>query len=175
MDYTWLFTSNGAILMVIISSIGIYISLILFTRISGVRSFSKISSFDFATTVAIGSIVASAILSDRPPLLQSIVALASLFILQMTVARFRNYSFMQKLVDNRPILLMDGTDILEENMKEARVTRKDLFSKLREANVTQFSQIKAVIMETTGDISVLHHQNTDHELDEILLEDVRFK
>ena len=173
MDLSWLLTSNSAILMVIISAVGIYISLILFTRISGVRSFSKMSSFDFATTVAIGSVIASTILLENPPLLQSIVALGSLFILQMTVARFRNFSFMQKLVDNRPILLMNGTDILEENMKSARVTRKDLISKLREANITQFSQIKAVVMETTGDISVLHHEDKDHEIDDVILEDVR--
>lgn len=173
MDLSWLVTSNSAIVMVVISAAGIYISLILFTRISGVRSFSKMSSFDFATTVAIGSVIASTILTENPPLLQSIAALGSLFVLQMTVARFRNYPFMQKLVDNRPILLMNGTDILEENMKSARVTRKDLISKLREANITQFSQIKAVIMETTGDISVLHHKDTDHKIDNVLLEDVR--
>ncbi len=82
MDLSWLLTSNSAILMVIISSIGIYIVLILFTRISGVRSFSKMSSFDFATTVAIGSVIASTILTENPPLLQSIVALGSLFVLQ---------------------------------------------------------------------------------------------
>ncbi|MDZ7755806.1 YetF domain-containing protein [Rhodohalobacter sp.] len=58
-------------------------------------------------------------------------------------------------------------------MKTARVTREDLLAKLREANVTQFSQIKAVIMETTGDISVLHHQDTDHEIDKELFEGVR--
>lgn len=174
MDSSWLLTSNTAILMVVISSIGIYLSLILFTRMYGVRSFSKMSSFDFAITIAIGSIIGSAILSENPPLLQSVVALGSLFIIQMTVAKFRNYPFMKKLVDNEPILLMNGADILQENMKASRVTREDLLAKLREANVTRFSQVKAVVMESTGDISVLHHQDTDHEIDEELIEDVRF-
>lgn len=174
MDLSWLLTSTTAITMVVISSIGIYISLILFTRMYGVRSFSKMSSFDFAITVAIGSVIASAILSKNPPLLQSIVSLGSLFVLQMTVAKFRNYRFMQKIVDNKPILLMNGVDILQENMKAARVTREDLLAKLREANVTQFNQVKAVVMETTGDISVLHHQDTDHKIDDELIEDVRF-
>ncbi len=93
----------------------------------------------------------------------------------MSVAKFRKYPFIRKLVDNSPILLMNGTDILEDNMMEARVTREDLFSKLRESNVTQFSQIKAVIMETTGDISVLHYKDPEHEIDEVILENVRFK
>lgn len=173
MDSSWLVTSGSAILMVVISSIGIYISLILFTRMYGVRSFSKMSSFDFAITVAIGTVIASTTLTENPPLLQSVAALGCLFVIQMTVAKFRNYSFIQKIVDNRPILLMKGAEILQENMMAARVTREDLLAKLREANVTQFNQIKAVVMETTGDISVLHHQDADHLIDEVLIEDVR--
>jgi uncharacterized membrane protein YcaP (DUF421 family) len=76
-------------------------------------------------------------------------------------------------VDNEPILLMDGSQMLEENMRKAQVTRNDLLAKLREANVTRFTQIKAVVMETTGDVSVLHHHDESHALEEILLEDVR--
>ncbi|MDZ7755805.1 hypothetical protein [Rhodohalobacter sp.] len=108
MDLSWLLTSNSALLMVAISSTGIYIALLLFTRTFGVRSFSKMSSFDFAMTVAIGSVIATTILTDNPPLLQAIAALGSLFILQMIVATLRNYPFMRKLVDNSPILLMNG-------------------------------------------------------------------
>lgn len=173
MDSSWIFTSYSAVLMVVLSTLGIYISLILFTRMYGVRSFSKMSSFDFAITVAIGTVVASTILTKNPPLFQSIVALGCLFVLQIVISSFRNYPFMQKLVDNKPILLMRGSNILQENMATAKVTREDLLAKLREANVTQFSQVKAVIMETTGDISVLHHQDTEHVIDEVLLEDVR--
>lgn len=148
--------------MVVISSIGIYIAFILFTRMYGVRSFSKMSSFDFAITVGIGTVIASTVLNENPPLFQSIAALGCLFVLQMTVSKFRSYSFMRTLVDNKPILLMNGAGILQENMKTAKVTHEDLLSKLREANVIQFSQVKAVIMETNGDISVLHHQDTDY-------------
>lgn len=69
---------------------------------------------------------------------------------------------------------MNGEEILKENMKTAKVTHEDLLCKLREANVTQFSQVKAVIMETTGDISVLHHQDASHKIDDGLIKDVRF-
>lgn len=174
MNLSWIETSLTAALMVILSTLGIYIALILLTRISGLRSFSKISSFDFAITIAIGSIIASTILSKNPPLLQAIVALGMLYLLQMSVAWLRRSSTaMTALVDNQPLLLMDGTDVLEENLKRAKVTRSDLRGKLREANVTKMNQIKAVVMETTGDISVLHHQDEDLELDKSLLEEVR--
>lgn len=173
MDSSWIVTSFSSVIMVVVSTLGIYTALILFTRMAGVRTFSKMSSFDFAVTVAIGSLIASTILTKSPPLFQSIVAMGTLFVIQITIAGFRETSMVRDIVDNKPILLMKGTQILDENMKKAKVTRNDLLGKLREANVTQFNQIKAVVMETTGDISVLHHPDEDHQLEEKLLEDVR--
>ncbi len=174
MDASWIVTSWSAVLMVIITTIGIYIALIAFTRIAGLRSFSKMSSFDFAITVAFGSIIASTILAKDPPLLQAVIGLGSLFGIQMIVANLRGKSpIMTKLVENDPILLMKGSTVLDENLKIAKVTHDDLRAKLREANVTQLSQIYAVIMEATGDISVMHNDSDEHQLDDILLKGVR--
>lgn len=55
---------------------------------------------------------------------------------------------------------MRGSEILDDNLKEAEVTHDDLRAKLREANVTQLSQVKAVVMESTGDVSVLHNRRS---------------
>ena len=174
MDYSWLTTSWTAILMVIISSIGIYAAVILFTRLSGLRSFSKMSSFDFAMTVAVGSLIATAIIAKDPPLFQAIVALGALYVLQIGIAKLRGISpLIDNLVDNQPILLMKGAQILDENLKITKVTPDDLRAKLREANVTDFNQIKAVVLETTGDISVLHTTDSSQELDDNLLSNVR--
>ena len=67
---------------------------------------------------------------------------------------------------------MDGQTILHENLKKARVTESDLRSKLREANVLDLSQVRAVIFEATGDISVLHTSEEDRELEDWLTKDV---
>jgi len=174
MDLSWLTTSFSAVIMIIITTVGIYLALIFYTRIAGLRSFSKMSSFDFAVTVAIGSLIASTILAKDPPLLQGIVALGVLYVVQMGVASLRGHStVMSKLVDNKPLLLMNGTDVLDHNLKRANVTYADLRAKLREANVTQMNQVKAVVMEATGDISVLHHANKNHEVDAVLLQEVQ--
>ena len=174
MDFSWINTSWTAVLMIVLSSAGIYISVIILTKIAGLRSFSKMSSFDFAITVSFGSIIASVVVAKDPPLLQAVVALAALYLFQMIVASLRGRSsLISKLVDNEPILLMRGQEILHDNLKEARVTHDDLRSKLREANVTRMSQVYAVIMEATGDISVMHNDSDEHELDDILLKGVR--
>ncbi|HAD96917.1 MAG TPA: DUF421 domain-containing protein [Cryomorphaceae bacterium] len=164
-------TSGTTALAIILTTFAVYITLILFTRLAGKRSFSKMSSFDFAMTVAIGSLLASTILSSSISLAEGIVGLAAVYTLQMTAALLRRYPGFKNAIDNQPLLLMKGTEILYDNLKKARVAEGDLRSKLREANVIELSQVKAVIFETTGDISVLHTADST-KLDQWLLQDV---
>ena len=174
MDWTWINSSLDAVLMVALSTLGIYISLILLTRLIGLRSFSKMSSFDFAVTVAIGSVIASTIVAPDPPLVQGAIALAALYGLQMFVGVVRtHWAPARHMVDNEPLLLMVGTQILQDHMHKAQVTEADLKAKLREANVIDRRQIRAVVMESTGDISVLHAAPEDPPLEPWLLDGVR--
>lgn len=169
----WFEFSTESLIAIALTATGIYFAVILFTRIAGKRSFSKMSSFDFAMTVAVGSILATTIVSSSVSLIQGIVGLATVYILQISAAICRRYTWFRKAIDNSPLLLMDGPEILYENLKKARVTKGDLRSKLREANVVQLSHIKAVVFETTGDISVLQNSDEKVEVETWLLKDVQ--
>jgi uncharacterized membrane protein YcaP (DUF421 family) len=174
MDWSWITTTSTAALMVVLSTLGIYITLMVLTRLGGLRSFSKMSSFDFAITVAMGSLIATVILSENPPLLQGIVGLAALFGIQITVAVLRSRTqAAAEVIDNDPLLLMAGSEVLHENLRKARITEDDLTAKLREANVIDYTQIRAVVMESTGDVAVLHADPDGPDLAPGLLSDVR--
>lgn len=168
----WFELSWSAYLAVFLTALGIYICTIFFTRLFGKRSFSKMSSFDFAMTVAVGSIIATTILSKSVSMSVGIVGLFSVYLLQISISLARRWEWVQHAVDNEPLLLMDGETMLEDNMRKARVTDSDLRSKLREANVTRLSEVLAVVFETTGDISVLHRDD-DKALDVWLMKDVK--
>ena len=168
----WIETTPTTALAIMISCLGIYVAVILFTRIFGKRSFSKMSSFDFAMTVAVGSIIATTLLSSTVSLLDGVIGLFTVYLLQLIAAYLRRYKFFRKMIDNDPLLLMQGSVILHENLKKARVTEGDLRSKLREANVMNLSQVRAVIFETTGDMVVLHSEDNSIELEEWIMKDV---
>lgn len=168
----WFEASWTSVIAICITSIFIYLAVIVFTRIAGKRSFSKMSSFDFAMTVAIGSILASTILSKSVSLIEGTVGLAMVYILQISVATLRQATNVEKYIGNNPMLLMDGTQILHENLKKSRVTESDLRSKLREANVLEMSQVRAVVFEATGDISVLHTKDENVELEDWIMKGV---
>ena len=166
----WILTSWSSVLLIVLSTVCAYAVIIFLTRVNGLRSFSKMSGFDFAMTVAVGSLFAGTIISDDPPLLRGAVALASIFAGQRLVASLRvQGKSARQLIDNEPLLLMKGQTIYRENLKKARVTEDDLYGKLREANVLNLSQVRAVVFESTGDVSVLHGDENGPELsDEIM-------
>lgn len=169
----WFTTDWQALLAIIITATGIYLAVILFTRIAGKRSFSKMSSFDFAMTVAIGSMIATTVLSSSVSLWNGIVGLAAVYLLQISIALLRRFKIIKETVDNSPLLLMDGQNILHKNLRKARVSEGDLRSKLREANVIKLEQVRAVIFETTGDISVMHTEDPEKGLEQWLMKDVK--
>ena len=80
---------------------------------------------------------------------------------------------MEDAVDNCPLLLMEGPEILWDNLKSSRVTLQDLQAKLREANCLNYEQVRAVVLEATGDISVLHSTDPEERLEPELLEGIR--
>ncbi len=170
----WFVAAPHSLLAVVLSTLGLYAVLIALIRVVGLRSFSKMSSFDFAMTVAVGSVLASTILTPSPPLAQAAVALASLFGVQAVIAALRKRTtWMEHIVDNEPLVLMAGDRILHDNLQQARVTENDLWAKLREANVLHPREVRAVVLETTGDISVLHGQPDRVDLHPCLLRGVR--
>ena len=66
--------------------------------------------------------------------------------------------------------MRDG-QILYDNLNKVEITENELRGKLREANVIRLNEVKAVILETTGDVSVLHGDD-DKEIEDYILKDV---
>lgn len=168
----WFDLTLNSALAIVISCLGIYISIIIYTRIFGKRSFSKMSSFDFAMTVAVGSMLATTVLSDSVTLPEGMIGLFFIYLFQLVAAYLRRWDFFREAIDNSPLLLMDGNNILHNNLKKARVTVTDLRSKLREANIIELEDVKAVIFETTGNIVVIHSQD-NRSVNNWLLDDVK--
>ena len=135
------------------------------TRIFGLRSFSKMSGFDFAVTVAIGSVLAATSMSPGTPFWQGALALVVLFAVQTVVAQARSrLRGVVSVTDNTPLMIMRDGKILHENLRGAGMTEADLIGKLREANALEFSSVRAVVFEPTGDVSVLHGDSCDDRL-----------
>ena len=136
---------------------------VLLVRINGLRSLSKMTSFDFIMTVALGSLLAGASQADSwQKFAQPLVAMVGLFFAQFAAARLRKSSdTVEEVVQNTPVFLMRDGKFCEAAMDSTRTAKSDVLAKLREANAIDLSQVRAVVLETTGDVSVLHGDHVD--------------
>lgn len=168
----WLFASWPILVKTVASVICIYILLILIVRMAGLRTFSKMTSIDFASTIAIGSILATIILDDRHSLIKGAVALIVIILFQLIFTIFYHRSERVKyFIANTPVLLMKEGVMLRDNMKKTHISEDDLMVKLREANVLRLKDVKAAVLETTGNVTVLHSQHIEN-VDDIILSDI---
>ena len=129
----------------------------LVVRVIGLRSFSKMIAPDFVVTIATGSLLANAASADTwPVFLQSSGTMAMLLLAQAAFTWARRRWKKAKVLENTPAVLFRNGEFCEAAMAENRISRGDVIAKLREANVLEISEVHAVVLETTGDISVLH-------------------
>ena len=145
-------------------------AIVLLTRVNGLRSFSKMTSFDFVMTVAVGSLLAGAAqASEWSGFVQPLIAIGALFLTQFLMSRLRKDSDpFENAIGNDPVILMRNGEFLDEALTRTRVSRADMIAKLREANVLELSRVRAAVLESTGDVSVLHGDT----LDDVLLENI---
>ena len=139
---------------------------LLLARLVGLRAFSKATAFDFAATIATGSLIAQAgTRSAWSEYLQAMAAIGAVFLVQYVLAKGRLLSDrFQKTIDNEPRLLMRDGRFLDDAMRDARVTRATLLEKIRQSSASSVADVKALVLETTGDISVLTGDDVDPQL-----------
>lgn len=133
-----------------------YVALVLFIRISGKRTLTKLNAFDLVVTVALGSTLSSVLLNDSVALAEGLLAMATLIGLQflVTFASVRS-ARVESLVKSEPTLLLRDGRFLDAALKAQRVTRDEVRSALRSQGVSDMETIHAVVMETDGSMSVL--------------------
>ena len=135
-------------------------------RVIGLRTFSKMTAFDFVATVATGLLLAGPCQATTwPEFAQPTLAISALLGAQFVIAKLRQASDgFEEVVQNEPVILMRDGVIFDAALRDTRVARADLIAKLREANALRFLDVRAVVLETTGDISVLHGDTLEQEI-----------
>ena len=159
-----LFNDWQTIFRIILSGILIYISLILIFNLFGKRSIANLSMHDYVVTIAMGSIVGSSILSKSATLLDGLVSILILMALQFIVTYLSKLDdrFFHYLNSKPRILFIEGK-FIDENMKDNRITRDEVYSAIREQGQTTSDQIFAVLIESNGNLSVIKEASDSHK------------
>lgn len=140
---------------VVLSAIALYVLVLVAIRVLGQRTMANLSSFDLAAVVAFGAVIGRAILGYTPTLAAGALGLVTLLVLQALTGQLRRFPRGRAAVNNKAYLLMAGDEFITANLKRTHVSESELLSRLRLSGVRNRSEIACVILEPTGQISVL--------------------
>ncbi len=145
-----------------------YAVLVIFLRLSGNRTLSKMNAFDLIVTVALGSTLATILLSKDVALAEGALALGLLIFLQFAITWLSvRKRWVKRLVTGEPLMLLYRGELLTRALRQARVTQDEVRAALRSSGLGNVSEAHAVILETDGSLSVVKESDspTDSSLE----------
>ncbi len=143
------------LLRVLVVGVCAYVALVCLLRVSGKRTLSKLNAFDLVVTVALGSTLATVLLSKDVALAEGALAFVLLIGLQFAVAWLSARSpAVGRLVKSDPTLLFYRGEFLRDAMRRERVTEGEVLAAVREQGVAAVEHVEAVVLETAGTMSV---------------------
>lgn len=133
-----------------------YSTLVLAIRISGKRTLSKMNAFDFIVTIALGSCLAAISLNKGIALAEGVVVYSTLIGLQFLITwssvRFKK---VKAIVSGQPVLLLYKGEVLSQVLKKQRITMEEIYMASRAKGIAYLQDIDIMVLETTGDITVI--------------------
>jgi uncharacterized membrane protein YcaP (DUF421 family) len=149
------FGSAATLGWVALKTLLLYATAVIGFRLSKRRTLAEMSAFDFVAAVAVGAIVGRIPSAHDAGYLAGAVTLVVVLAAHRVVAGMRRWPPLGRLVDHRPVLLVADGDVLEQPLREAGLTRADLFGLLRQQGVLDLAEVRYVVFEQRGQISVV--------------------
>lgn len=133
-----------------------YVGLVALLRVTGKRTLSKMNAFDLVVTVALGSTLATILLSKDVSLAEGMTALTLLVLLQFAAAWTAARSeFFRRLIKADPTLLLYEGRMLEAVLRRERVSPEEVLAAVRTEGQAALEDVRAVVLETDGTFSVI--------------------
>lgn len=139
-----------------------YLGIVLLLRVSGKRTLLSMNAFDFIITVAMGSAFGRILTAKQVSLAEALVTFGLLVSLQYIVSwvEARSERFA-KIVTGNPTLLYYHGQFMEREMKKQRIRKAELLSAARAKKLDNMEQVEAIILETSGSLSVIKKSEKD--------------
>ena len=147
----WESTARTAVITILA-----YGLLIIMLRVSGKRTLSKMNAFDFIVTVALGSTLATVMLSKDVALVDGALAFFLLIGLQYAITWLSVRSkAVSNLVKSSPALLVYKGLMLSSAMRAERISAGEVYAIIRQNGYSSLEEIDAVVLETDGSLTVI--------------------
>ncbi len=141
----------------IVRGLVVYVLLLIIFRISGKRSLSEITTFDFVLLLIISESVQQGMIDSDNSLTNAfllVITLVGLDIL-LSLAKQR-WEGLRSILDSRPLLLIEDGKQHRKHMERERVDEGDILAAARELHgLARLDQIEHAVLEQGGTITIV--------------------
>ena len=133
----------------------LYLVLILVIRLMGKRQIGQMEPAEFVVTMLVANLASIPMQDGGIPLFSGLVPILTVLGVELVLSwcTLRSTSFRQ-LLCGKPVILIDNGRILQNQLRQTRVTLDELMGHLRAKDVLDVRQVQFAILETDGTISV---------------------
>ncbi len=150
------FDSWGDLLRVVLVGAAAYATLVLLLRVSGKRTLAKLNAFDLVVTVALGSTLATILLSADVAWTEGVTAFVVLVLLQLLVSWTTSHLGPgRSVVTARPATVLRDGVLDEAALAAQRLTPAEVRQAVRSSGAGGLDQVARVVLETDGTLSVI--------------------
>ncbi|MEI6602173.1 MAG: YetF domain-containing protein [Clostridia bacterium] len=146
---------------IIISSVAVYVFMVIAIRIFGKKELAQLSVSDLVFILLISNAVQTAMVGPDTTLYGGLIAAMALFLTNFGFKKLL-YKFpgLSKIVQGEAILLIYKGELITENMKRAQITLDEVHEAVREHGVESIKHVDLAVFEVDGNISVLSENYT---------------
>ncbi|MFN2320429.1 MAG: DUF421 domain-containing protein [Dermatophilaceae bacterium] len=150
------FDSWSAVLRIALVGAASYVALVVLLRLGGKRVLAKLNAFDMVVTVALGSILASAVLSKDMSYVDALTGMVLLIGAQWLVTRLTtSLPGGRRFINAEPTLVVVDGRVIEEALSKARLTPGEVMQAIRSSGRGGLDAVAAVVLEPDGSLSVI--------------------
>jgi uncharacterized membrane protein YcaP (DUF421 family) len=141
----------------VLRGIGIYLFLLLIFRVSGKRTLSQVTTFEFVLLLVIGEATQQALLGEDFSVTNALILIATLVGIDHLLSKLKEkYRSFDEITGGVPLIVVDKGKILPDRMKKVRVDEEDILEAARSLHgLERMDQIKYAVVERNGDISII--------------------
>ena len=154
-------------LTTVVVTVAMYAVFLLLSRVTGSRGLSNYAPFDFAAFVAVGAIIGRTALLQVPTLGVGVTALCTLFVVRGTLGLVAMTSAGDRFLNGSPVLLAVEGQLRRRELRKAHVHENDVRQALRRAGVHRLGDVKYLVLERNGMISVVRGEVEPWLLDDM--------
>lgn len=140
----------------------IYLFLLAVLRVMGKRELSQLSPMELVMLILIPELVAQGLVREDFSMTNAVVAVTTLvslvFITSALAYRFKRF---EKLVEGSPSLLVEDGRLIGEALDRERIPSEEIAAEMRKAGIERLDQVKWVVLEAGGKISVIGYEPQD--------------